>query len=131
MSVKRPRAATALAPAGGRCPAEPEARREGDAGTGPTSMPMVTRRGPPGVALAWRFGLRRGGAPGFGEPMRAVDVIRKKRDRRELSADEIGAFARAAADGSWPDYQLSALLMAIYLNGMTPGEAALLTGAMT
>jgi pyrimidine-nucleoside phosphorylase len=63
--------------------------------------------------------------------MRAVDVIRKKRDRQALSADEIGAFARAATDESWPDYQLSALLMAIYLNGMTPGEAALLTGAMT
>ena len=54
--------------------------------------------------------------------MRAVDVIRRKRDGAELTRDEIDAFARAAADRSWPDYQLSALLMAIYLNGMTAGR---------
>lgn len=63
--------------------------------------------------------------------MRAVDVIRKKRDRHELSPAEIEAFACAAAAGSWPDYQLSALLMAIYFNGMSPGETATLTAAMT
>jgi pyrimidine-nucleoside phosphorylase len=63
--------------------------------------------------------------------MRAVDVIRKKRDRQELSREEVAAFAQAAADGSWPDYQLSALLMAIYLNGMTSAETAILTAAMT
>jgi pyrimidine-nucleoside phosphorylase len=62
--------------------------------------------------------------------MRAVDVIRKKRDRQELSREEIEAFARAAADGSWPDYQLSALLMAVCLNGMTAEEVATLTAAM-
>jgi pyrimidine-nucleoside phosphorylase len=62
--------------------------------------------------------------------MRAVDVIRKKRDRRVLSRDEIEAFARAAADGSWPDYQISALLMAVFLNGMTADETAALAGAM-
>lgn len=62
--------------------------------------------------------------------MRAVDVIRKKRDRQELSREEIEAFARAAADGSWPDYQLAAMLMAIYLNGMTASETAILTAAM-
>src|SRR5688572_30580947 len=62
--------------------------------------------------------------------MRAVDIIRRKRDGAELSRVEIDAFARAAADGSWPDYQLSALLMAIYLNGMTASESAMLTGAM-
>jgi pyrimidine-nucleoside phosphorylase len=63
--------------------------------------------------------------------MRAVEVIRRKRDGRELTRTEIEAFARAAADGSWPDYQLSALLMAICLNGMTPDETATLTAAMT
>ena len=63
--------------------------------------------------------------------MRAVDVIRRKRDRQELSIEEIEAFARAAAEGSWPDYQLSALLMAILLNGMTAAETASLTAAMT
>ncbi|HEX3150954.1 MAG TPA: thymidine phosphorylase [Gemmataceae bacterium] len=62
--------------------------------------------------------------------MRAVDVIRQKRDRQELTRAEIEAFSQAAADGSWPDYQLSALLMAIFLNGMTPAEAATLTAAM-
>jgi pyrimidine-nucleoside phosphorylase len=63
--------------------------------------------------------------------MRAVDVIRRKRDGRELAPAEVQAFARAAADGSWPDYQLAALLMAVYLNGMTPDETAVLTAAMT
>jgi pyrimidine-nucleoside phosphorylase len=62
--------------------------------------------------------------------MRAVDVIRRKRDGAELTGDEITAFARAAADSSWPDYQLSALLMAVYLNGMTSSESATLTAAM-
>ena len=62
--------------------------------------------------------------------MRAVDVIRRKRDGEELSREEIEAFAMAAAEGSWKDYQLSAMLMAIYLNGMSSGETAILTGAM-
>jgi pyrimidine-nucleoside phosphorylase len=63
--------------------------------------------------------------------MRAVDVIRAKRDRQALSDLQIELFVHAAATGAWPDYQLSALLMAIVLNGMTPREAALLTYAMT
>jgi pyrimidine-nucleoside phosphorylase len=62
--------------------------------------------------------------------MRAVDIIRRKRDGAELTRPEVEAFARAAADGSWPDYQLSALLMAIFLNGMSAFETATLTGAM-
>lgn len=62
--------------------------------------------------------------------MRAVDAIRRKRDGEELNREEIEAFATAAADGSWPDYQLSAMLMAIFLNGMTANESAILTGAM-
>jgi pyrimidine-nucleoside phosphorylase len=62
--------------------------------------------------------------------MTAVDVIRKKRDGGELTADEIGAFVSAAAGGAWPDYQLSALLMAIWIHGMTPDETATLTRAM-
>ncbi len=63
-------------------------------------------------------------------PMRAVDVIRKKRDGGELTADEVAAFVRAATHGDWPDYQLSALLMAICLRGMTPAETAALTRLM-
>jgi pyrimidine-nucleoside phosphorylase len=62
--------------------------------------------------------------------MRAVDVIRKKRDGHPLTRAEIDAFVRAATDGSWPDYQLSALLMAIVIRGMAPDETAALTAAM-
>jgi pyrimidine-nucleoside phosphorylase len=62
--------------------------------------------------------------------MRAVDVIRRKRDGGALSAEEIEAFVQSATRGSWSDYQVSALLMAIFLRGMTPEETATLTGAM-
>jgi pyrimidine-nucleoside phosphorylase len=62
--------------------------------------------------------------------MRAVDVIRAKRDGRPLPAPAIEAFVRGATDGSWPDYQISALLMAIVLRGMTDEETAVLTRAM-
>ena len=57
-------------------------------------------------------------------------VIARKRDGAELDSEEIGAFVRGATDGSWADYQLSALLMAIFLRGMTPRETAMLTEAM-
>jgi pyrimidine-nucleoside phosphorylase len=63
--------------------------------------------------------------------MHAVDVIRKKRDGLALNRVEIEAFVSAATNGSWPDYQLSALLMAIWLRGMDAEETALLTAAMT
>ena len=63
--------------------------------------------------------------------MRAVDVIRKKRDGGALSPAEIDAFVTAAATGEgWEPYQLSALLMAIYWRGMSPPEIAHLTRAM-
>src|SRR5690349_16844221 len=45
-------------------------------------------------------------------------LIARKRDGHALSREEIGAFVRGATDGSWADYQLSALLMAIFLRGM-------------
>ncbi|MCW5548807.1 MAG: thymidine phosphorylase, partial [Opitutaceae bacterium] len=57
-------------------------------------------------------------------------IIAKKRDGQVLSREEIGAFVRGATDGSWADYQLSALLMAIFLRGMTPEETAHYTEAM-
>ena len=57
-------------------------------------------------------------------------VIARKRDGQELSAAEIAAFVRGATDGSWADYQLSAMLMAIYLNGMTTEEVVAYTDAM-
>ena len=62
--------------------------------------------------------------------MRAVDVIARKRDGAALSRDEIQAFVRAVTDGTWPEYQISALLMAIVLRGMTAEETADLTEAM-
>jgi pyrimidine-nucleoside phosphorylase len=63
--------------------------------------------------------------------MRAVDVLRKKRDGGELTRAEIAAFVEAAARGTWPDYQLSALLMAICVRGMSRRETADLTALMT
>jgi len=57
-------------------------------------------------------------------------IIARKRDGHSLTDAEIAAFAQGAADGSWADYQLSALLMAIFLRGMTTGETVALTAAM-
>lgn len=62
--------------------------------------------------------------------MRAVDIIRAKRDGEVLPPEAIGAFVRGVLDGTWADYQTSALLMAIVLKGMTPAETAVLTEAM-
>ena len=62
--------------------------------------------------------------------MRAVDIIRRKRDGGELDADAIRAFVAGSTDGSWTDYQLSALLMAIVLRGMSQDEAVVLTESM-
>lgn len=58
-------------------------------------------------------------------------IIARKRDGHALTAEEIGAFVRGATDGSWADYQLSALLMAICLRGFDAEETALYTAAMT
>ena len=62
--------------------------------------------------------------------MRAVDIIRKKRDGQALDRAEIDTFVDAATRGTWPEYQVSALLMAIVLRGMSAEETAWLTGAM-
>jgi pyrimidine-nucleoside phosphorylase len=62
--------------------------------------------------------------------MRAVDLIRQKRDGAILSPDAIRAFVAGVTDGSWPDYQTAAMLMAIAIRGMTLDEAAALTDAM-
>src|SRR5205085_11340587 len=63
-------------------------------------------------------------------PMRAVDIIIKKRDGGALTREEISFFVAGVTDGSWPDYQASSLLMAIVLRGMTSQETAWLTDAM-
>ena len=62
--------------------------------------------------------------------MSMLDIITKKKLGQELTKADIIEFTRGAADGSIPDYQLAALLMAIRLNGMTAQETTDLTLAM-
>ncbi|MFT8318160.1 MAG: pyrimidine-nucleoside phosphorylase [Sporolactobacillus sp.] len=62
--------------------------------------------------------------------MRMVDIIIKKREGQELSPEEIGFFIDGYVNGSVPDYQASALTMAIYFQGMTDREIADLTRSM-
>jgi pyrimidine-nucleoside phosphorylase len=62
--------------------------------------------------------------------MRAVDVIIKKRDKGELTREEIEFFINGFASGDIPDYQASAFAMTIVINGMTPRETTDLTLAM-
>lgn len=62
--------------------------------------------------------------------MRAVDVIEKKRDREELTTEEIQSFIQGYTAGDIPDYQAAAWAMAVMLNGMTPREITDLTLAM-
>ena len=64
------------------------------------------------------------------ETIRAIDVIRKKRDAIELSRFEIEYLVRAYTNGEIPDYQVSAWLMAVILRGMTRAETSVLTDAM-
>ena len=63
--------------------------------------------------------------------MRMYDIISHKRDGMCLSEEEIRFFVQGYTQGEIPDYQASALLMAIYLKGMSQKETALLTAAMT
>lgn len=58
------------------------------------------------------------------------EIIRKKRNRQTLTADEINEFIQGVTDGSIVDAQTAALTMAVFLNGMTPKETADLTLAM-
>ncbi|MFN2113204.1 MAG: pyrimidine-nucleoside phosphorylase, partial [Anaerolineales bacterium] len=62
--------------------------------------------------------------------MRAVEIIIKKKDGKELSRQEIEFFVQGITDGSIPDYQITAWAMAVVLNGMTPQETTDLTMAM-
>src|SRR5271156_6200323 len=62
--------------------------------------------------------------------MRAVDLIRKKRDAAELSREEIEFLIEGVTRERIPDYQISAWLMAVFWRGMTGAELAALTEAM-
>ena len=62
--------------------------------------------------------------------MRAVDLIRRKRDSGELAPEEIQQLIAAYTRGDIPDYQMSAWLMAVVLRGMSRPEIAALTEAM-
>jgi pyrimidine-nucleoside phosphorylase len=59
-----------------------------------------------------------------------IDLIQRKRDGARLTGDELAFIVRGATDGSIPDYQLAAWLMAVCLRGMDDDEAADLTHAM-
>ena len=63
--------------------------------------------------------------------MNIIEIIEKKRDGYALTDKEIKFFIKGVTDGSVPDYQISALLMAIVLNSMNENETACLTYEMT
>jgi len=63
--------------------------------------------------------------------MNVYELIKKKRDGAELSKNEIGYLIDGFINGRIPDYQMTALLMAVYFNGMSSRECVELTKAMT
>jgi len=62
--------------------------------------------------------------------MRMYDLIAKKRDGGEMTREELEFLIGGYVDGSIPDYQMSAWMMAVYLRGMTEPEVAILTDVM-
>jgi pyrimidine-nucleoside phosphorylase len=62
--------------------------------------------------------------------MRPQEIIGKKRDGGTLSAEEIGVFIDGVCDETWADYQISALVMAMFIRGLDQTEQAELTRAM-
>jgi pyrimidine-nucleoside phosphorylase len=62
--------------------------------------------------------------------MRTVDLIHKKRDGEELTAEEISYLVESYNTGDIPDYQISAFLMAVYFAGMTDREVSALTDSI-
>jgi pyrimidine-nucleoside phosphorylase len=62
--------------------------------------------------------------------MRPQEIIEKKRDGAELSHAEIDAFIDGVCDKSWADYQISALIMAMFVRGLNLAEQDALTHAM-
>ena len=62
--------------------------------------------------------------------MNPQDLIRKKRDGGKFSPSEINAFIKGVCDETWADYQISALVMAMFINGLRQSEQNALTEAM-
>ena len=62
--------------------------------------------------------------------MNILDIIAKKRDKKELNKEEIEYFVKEYTNGNITDYQAAALIMAIYINGMNENEITYLTLAM-
>jgi pyrimidine-nucleoside phosphorylase len=62
--------------------------------------------------------------------MNQQEIIRKKRDGAKLDAREINHFVSGVSGGTWADYQTAALLMAMFINGLSPDEQNALTRAM-
>src|SRR6184192_4856710 len=69
-------------------------------------------------------------SPALSTRMRAVDLIRKKRDSGELSREEINFLVSGYTRGEIPDYQMAAWLMAVWIRGMNRSELAALTEVM-
>ncbi len=69
-------------------------------------------------------------SPALSTRMRAVDLIRKKRDSGELSREEIDFLVAGYTRGEIPDYQMAAWLMAVWIRGMNRTELAALTEVM-
>ncbi|MEP7038749.1 MAG: thymidine phosphorylase, partial [Acidobacteriota bacterium] len=62
--------------------------------------------------------------------MNPQELIRKKRDGGKFLSSEIYAFIKGVCDETWTDYQISALLMAMFINGLRQSEQNALTEAM-
>jgi len=62
--------------------------------------------------------------------MRPQEIIEKKRDGGELSNDEIARFIRGVCDQTWADYQIAALVMAMFIRGLSDAESETLTREM-
>ena len=62
--------------------------------------------------------------------VRMVDLIEKKQEKEELTAEEVRWMIDGFTSGEVPDYQMSAMLMAVFYNGMTKEELSEMTMAM-
>ena len=71
-----------------------------------------------------------GSGPGPGRPRLPVELIRAKRDGGALTGPELRGFIRGVTDGSLPDYQVAAMLMAIFFRGLDDDELAAWADAM-